>query len=846
MAEEPKPTEEAPSKDVDMEPASEKPDVVAEFEELDAPEDARKRIPSDAVAMSDTDSTMNAMLSTNKQLLMTLCDGGLQYLLAGVRANVGVKSGRYMFEVKIAEFLDVQDPRDTPGPQPRNVVRIGISTKGSTLLLSDTSDNVCFDNEGQFCNNGRRNRVCQKFVKGQTAAVVLNLDAASKNRNTITLYVDGQRACEPQPLPEHLVGQTLFPTITYRNVTLQVNLGPSASTLHKLPFSCRMVGDASEEDVELIPETTGKGEVVFPIGLPEHGYFEWVDYFLQKHPTFTEISDRKVFLWAEKSGLVKGRCRSSTNDKPEFSSGVQMLDDFTVRKLLSVIAPTAKRNYIIPELMSNMLPKDRKLVLSRFSQHDFNRVSCILLGEPDEGFRDYVHGRLLAEKRRKAQREKRWDADPSAEAKNDANLASAEKADEKPTDTTLDEEKTTIANENPEEKPTTTNENSEKTDSNEEARQIENKVKDDNENTKEDITLTDAEKANIFPNTQHPDVDDRALSRCYAQFSLPSVEEGFDEVRYEWEAGESCTGLMKEWIMGKKMTQRVEDLRAGDWFKTEYAKWENVYRKWQKIQSDWKDNSKNAETPEEEVEIDPVENVEDVANGEPLFSQFVYEDWVLLSLRYELHLLVHAFRKDLNDPDRPSFTEAHLAFYFDKYFRKGLDYKTYNVESFTGLLDLVKETTRVDEKTKFLTSVLEEVAPPERFVKVAEAHRRERQQRIDAGDETAKLQFSRRMAPPPPPARDGREGRDGRDERDGREGRGHGNNYRSNNDYNSGQRSYQSGDRSRHGSSGYGSNRGGGYQQKRSYHQSSGGGSYNSSAHKSSRSGYGGGGYSRR
>merc|ERR1719201_1193836 len=30
----------------------------------------------------------------------------------------------------------------------------------------------------------------------------------------------------------------------------------------------------------------------------------------------------------------------------------------------------------------------------------------------------------------------------------------------------------------------------------------------------------------------------------------------------------------------------------------------------------------------------------------PLFSNFTFEDWALLSLRFELHLLVHAVRRD--------------------------------------------------------------------------------------------------------------------------------------------------------------------------------------------------------
>lgn len=30
------------------------------------------------------------------------------------------------------------------------------------------------------------------------------------------------------------------------------------------------------------------------------------------------------------------------------------------------------------------------------------------------------------------------------------------------------------------------------------------------------------------------------------------------------------------------------------------------------------------------------------------------KDWILLSTRFELHLLIHSFKRDLDDADRPS------------------------------------------------------------------------------------------------------------------------------------------------------------------------------------------------
>merc|ERR1719293_557798 len=98
-----------------------------------------------------------------------------------------------------------------------------------------------------------------------------------------------------------------------------------------------------------------------------------------------------------------------------------------------------------------------------------------------------------------------------------------------------------------------------------------------------------------------------------------------------------------------------------------------------KDDDDKDDDGKDDKEIDEEPDVDKVEDIDDIGNGKPLYADFVYEDWVLLSLRFELHLLIHAFRKDLDDPDRPSFREQHLSYYYDKYYKKSLSLKNYGV-----------------------------------------------------------------------------------------------------------------------------------------------------------------------
>jgi len=161
-----------------------------------------------------------------------------------------------------------------------------------------------------------------------------------------------------------------------------------------------------------------------------------------------------------------------------------------------------------------------------------------------------------------------------------------------------------------------------------------------------------------------------------------------------------------------------------------------------------------------------------MGNGMPLFSEFVYEDWALLQIRFEFHLLINAFRKDLNDPDRPGFREDHLAYYFEKYFKKSFNLKNFGVETLADFLEMVEDSIGMAGENGMLESKLPEDTPHTKFIKLAEEHRRSRAQRVDAGDETAQLKFKRPAPPPPrqpqrPPAGD-KGGKGGKNDKGGK------------------------------------------------------------------------------
>merc|ERR1712032_124305 len=103
-------------------------------------------------------------------------------------------------------------------------------------------------------------------------------DETSPNANTVSLFIDGKRATQPQALPEALKGKALFPTVAFKNMTVHANFGPQP--LAALPFTCRMINDAAAKDASVVAEAKpkdGKYEVVFPVGLPDEGTFKWLD-----------------------------------------------------------------------------------------------------------------------------------------------------------------------------------------------------------------------------------------------------------------------------------------------------------------------------------------------------------------------------------------------------------------------------------------------------------------------------------------------------------------------------------------------------------------------------------------
>ncbi|CAJ1448713.1 unnamed protein product, partial [Effrenium voratum] len=357
------------------------------------------------VGFETSDCTLNVIPSLGGRVLMPLTDGGMQYLIGGARANLGIKKGRYVYEVKVVESHNPSEgpQRSFRSPVSRNLVRVGFSLQGSPLLLGETDDGVYFDSDGFYVAEQKRENVSQRFTRDSTVAVVLNLDASSPNAHTVSLFRDGVRISQPQKLPEKLKGKTLFPHLSFKNMTVHVNFGPP---LVPLPFTCSSVAEVPTADGEaaVAPPKDGKYEVIFPVAVPDEGTFDWLDDFLEKNPKYVELSDRAIIKWAEKSGITHQEANTWKHclDKPDPQFRIPLLDDFSARRVIQAVAPTQPRHYVVMEVKSNLVKEERAQLLKRFTEGYFKTVAQVVMGEPPQDFKAKVHQALLQEKQEKA------------------------------------------------------------------------------------------------------------------------------------------------------------------------------------------------------------------------------------------------------------------------------------------------------------------------------------------------------------------------------------------------------------------------------------------------------------
>merc|ERR1712048_1388225 len=121
------------------------------------------------------------------------------------------------------------------------------------------------------------------------------------------------------------------------------------------------------------------------------------------------------------------------------------------------------------------------------------------------------------------------------------------------------------------------------------------------------------------------------------------------------------------------------------------AKFVHEHKQWEKKLVDMLNSQKkwNAKEPAirvpEDMDVDGVSNIEDAHKGGPLYAHYAFEDWVIFQLRFQIHLLLHAFRRDAGEPVH----HTCFAFYYYVFFENRFEEANFGQDSFEGVFNLI-------------------------------------------------------------------------------------------------------------------------------------------------------------
>lgn len=319
------------------------------------------------VSMNPFDATLNCLVDSEGSIISQVQSDGMNMLLAQVRGDLGIKKGRYYYEVQVLE----QQAN-------RMEFMIGVSAAASGFLGTDNLS-IAFDQHSNVRTNGETTNLKIKAVqKHQVVGILLNMDAKLQNKYTISMFIDGKRACEPQALPEAMHKCALFPTIAFRGCSIATNL---RTQLRATPFTVAMWANASMADSE--KSTLKKEEdpkAVYPIGLsPEDAV---ADYKAKNSKDqYIELSKAYFDTWIKASNVTK---------KSEFAFGITCLD--TPAHLAPWIR--SRNRHVIWALGTLMFSEERERTLKLLPHYTKTAIITKMPTKTDRVYHKYATASL--------------------------------------------------------------------------------------------------------------------------------------------------------------------------------------------------------------------------------------------------------------------------------------------------------------------------------------------------------------------------------------------------------------------------------------------------------------------
>ncbi|GIY39083.1 heterogeneous nuclear ribonucleoprotein U-like protein 1 [Caerostris extrusa] len=127
------------------------------------------------VTLDTYNSDLNLVIDSSCYLAQPLTTEGFALMWAGARATHGSSSGKFCYEVKIGEHLDVSHlPADELNP---HVIRLGFSVESSSLQLGEDEFSYGYGGTGKISTNSQFKDYGSPFKCGDVILALANMDS---------------------------------------------------------------------------------------------------------------------------------------------------------------------------------------------------------------------------------------------------------------------------------------------------------------------------------------------------------------------------------------------------------------------------------------------------------------------------------------------------------------------------------------------------------------------------------------------------------------------------------------------------------------------------------------------
>ncbi|XP_055927077.1 heterogeneous nuclear ribonucleoprotein U-like protein 1 [Argiope bruennichi] len=324
------------------------------------------------ITLDTYNSDLNLVIAGSLFSAHPLTDEGFAFMWAGARATHGTSKGKFCFEVKVLDHLDVSHlPADEPNP---HVVRVGFSVESSSLQLGEDPLSYGYGGTGKISTNCQFKDFGQSFICGDVILAVCNMDG---DQVQLGFAKNGKFLGWAYKINKsELKGKALFPHVLTKNTAFEVNFGQKEKPYFPLPDVVKdyiFIGCLPLEQRESgtrPPKRKADCEMIMMCGLPGAGKSVWAADYSVKHPEkkYNILGTNNIIDKMKVMGLPRKR-----NYAGRWDVLIQMATK-CLNKMFE-IGSNLRRNYILDQ--TNVYPSAQRRKMRNFE--GFKRIAVVIV-----------------------------------------------------------------------------------------------------------------------------------------------------------------------------------------------------------------------------------------------------------------------------------------------------------------------------------------------------------------------------------------------------------------------------------------------------------------------------------